>query len=561
MLRKIKLAHSVERRAYRKNRNIFLSFLSAIRYPLSAKALKDCLLCLLSAVLLILSFPNFNFWLLAWFGFVPLFFAIKNKSKFKSFLLFYLTGIIFWLGTIYWLIHVTLPGMIALVLYLALYFGVFGLIVSGSFLLTHYSLLFIPSVWVLLEYLRSHLFTGFPWALLGYSQYLNLPFIQIADITGAWGVSFLIMMVNVLVYKVIGHRSWVIGKKQNLLLAILLLFLSLGYGIYKLHLSPITYHLSPIKISVIQGNIAQELKWNKSSRGFIMDRYFSISNEALRDKPELIIWPEAALPVALEEEPSYYERVKDFVKETKAPLVFGAVTLRENIYYNSALLISAGPELLARYDKLHLVPFGEYIPLRKILSFLETVVPIGDFSSGKEYTVFTLPTAYHLVPTKFSVLICFEDLFPDLSREFVKRGAGFLINITNDAWFKKTSSPYQHLCASVFRAVENRVFLVRAANTGVSGFIAPTGKIVSLVGDKFGNNIFISGYRSQEISLSKRNYSFYTRYGNIFVTACLLFVLGGIITFKKIAFGDNFKRFSQWYGKVFYTFLYHKKRP
>jgi len=450
------------------------------------------------------------------------------------------------LGTIYWLVHVTLPGLIILVLYLALYFGVFGWILSAiRYPLSAFNLLFIPSVWVLLEFIRSHLFTGFPWALLGYSQYLNLPFIQIADITGAWGVSFLVMMVNVLVYKVIGHRSWVIGKKQNLLLAILLLFLSLGYGIYKLHLSPITYHLSPIKISVIQGNISQELKWNKSSRDFIIDRYFSLSKEALKDKPDLIVWPEAALPVVLEEEPSYYERAKDFVKEAKAPLLLGAVTLRDNIYYNSALLISARAKLLGKYDKLHLVPFGEYIPLRRAFRFLEIVVPIGDFSRGREYTVFNLPTTYaasggtppfgggYPLPTKFSVLICFEDLFPDLSREFVKRGAGFLINITNDAWFKKTSSPYQHLCASVFRATENRVFLVRAANTGVSGFIAPTGEIVSLVGDKFSNNIFISGYKSQEISVSKQGHSFYTRYGDIFVTICLLFVLGGIMLCQK----------------------------
>jgi len=462
-----------------------------------------------------------------------LFFAIENKSKFKAFLLFYLTGVIFWSGIIYWLVHVTLPGLIILVLYLALYFGLFGLIVSTCLLPTTYYVVFIPAAWVLLEYIRGHLFTGFPWALLGYSQYLNLPVIQIADITGAWGVSFLVIMVNVLVYKVIGHGSWVIGKKQNLLLAILLLFLSLGYGIYKLHLSPITYHLSPIKISVIQSNISQDLKWNKSSRDFIMERYFSISNGALKDKPDLIIWPEAALPVVLEEEPSYYERAKDFVKEANAPLLFGAVTLRDNIYYNSALLISTEGQLLGKYDKLHLVPFGEYIPLRKTLSFLETVVPIGDFSRGREYTVFNLPTTYYPLPAKFSVLICFEDLFPDLSREFVKGGAGFLVNITNDAWFKRTSSPYQHFCASVFRAVENRVFLVRAANTGVSGFIAPTGKIISLLGDKFGNNIFISGYESQEVSVSKQGNSFYTRYGDIFVTACFLFVLGGIIIFIK----------------------------
>ncbi|MDP2945971.1 MAG: apolipoprotein N-acyltransferase [bacterium] len=514
--------------------------LRQVRSPVTRSASpvsKELFLCLLSAVLLILSFPKSNLEFLAWFGFVPVFFALNNKSLKQAFLLFFITGIIFWSGIIYWLVHVTLPGTIVLILYLALYFAIFGLIIRPlTKRSTPYVLIFIPSVWVLLEYIRSHLFTGFPWALLGYSQYLNLPVLQIADITGVWGVSFLVMMVNVAIIEI--TSSAIRGLRPRLkavgILMIALLFLTLSYGYFRLFQRPAMNTRHSILISVIQGNIPQELKWNKDSNDFIMDRYFSLTAQALKDKPDLIIWPEAALPVVLEEEPGYYERVKGFVKEVNIPLLLGAVNLRDNLYYNSALLISEKGELLVRYDKLHLVPFGEYIPLRKILSFLETIVPIGDFTRGKEYTVFNHPTPYSLLPTnEFSVLICFEDLFPDLSREFVKRGAVFLINITNDAWFKKTSSPYQHLCASVFRAVENRVFLVRSANTGVSGFIAPTGKIVSLVGDKFGNHIFVSGYKSQEISLSKRRLSFYTRYGNIFVIACLLFILGGIMVFKK----------------------------
>jgi len=497
--------------------------------------MSSLLLCLLSAILLILSFPCFNLWILAWFALVPLFFAIQGKSKAKAFLLSYITGIIFWLGTIYWLIHVTLTGMIILVLYLALYFALFGLIISTmNYELSTLDLLFIPSVWVILEFIRSHLFTGFPWALLGYSQYLNLLFIQIADITGAWGVSFLVAWVNISVYSVIRQPSSLIRKKYKYVFPLACIIFTSIYGYHKLNL-PTTRSLLParLKISVIQPNISQELKWNESLRDFIMEGYFSLSKQALKDKPDLTIWPEAALPVVLEEESPYYKRVKDFVKEAKTPLLFGAVSLRDNIYYNSALLISKEGWLLGKYDKLHLVPFGEYIPLRKILGFLETLVPIGDFTAGRDYTVFSLPTTYYLLPTKFSVLICFEDLFPEISRKFTKRGADFLVNITNDAWFKRTSSPYQHLLSSVFRAVENRVFLVRAANTGVSGFIAPTGKIISLVNNKFGNNIFVSGYESQEISLSKQGQSFYTRYGDVFIVICILFVLSSIIIFKK----------------------------
>jgi len=529
------------------------------RLPVCPLKIKDYILCFISAALLILSFPKFNIWLFTWFGFVPLFFALQNKSKAKAFFLSYITGIIFWAGTIYWLIHVTLLGLILLVLYLALYFGFFGLIISrpAPCALCPAPLLFIPSLWVLLEYLRSHLFTGFPWALLGYSQYLNLPIIQIADIAGAWGVSFLVVMVNVIIKEIIGSRFKVQGSRQKinykfLFVACGLWLVACGYGVYKLYLRPVYPERSRgapcalrlVKISVIQGNIPQELKWNPGAKDFIMNKYFTLTRQAVEGKPDLIIWPEAALPVVLEEEPIFFERVEDLVRGVRTPLLLGAVTTKEGIYYNSALLVSGEGKLLNKYNKLHLVPFGEYIPLRKTFRFLETIVPIGDFTAGKDYTIFEL-SRYPVTPlprlnaqtrkranaqTNFSALICFEDLFPQISREFVKKGANFLVNITNDAWFSKTSSPYQHLQASVFRAVENRVNLVRAANTGISGFIAPSGEIISLVRDEKGRNIFIDGYQTQEIIISKRPLSFYTRYGDVFVAACILFILYGIIS-------------------------------
>jgi apolipoprotein N-acyltransferase len=205
-------------------------------------------------------------------------------------------------------------------------------------------------------------------------------------------------------------------------------------------------------------------------------------------------------------------------------------------------LISSQGETLVKYNKLHLVPFGEYIPLKKIFPFLETIAPIGDIRPGQDYTIFALPGPQSPVPslnaqtrkrtnaqTKFAVLICFEDLFPELARNFVKKGAQFLVNITNDAWYRKTSAPYQHLQASVFRAVENRVSLARAANTGVSGFITPNGKIISLVCDRTGRNIFIEGYKDQEIAIIERRPTFYTRYGDVFIVVCFLFLLYDII--------------------------------
>jgi apolipoprotein N-acyltransferase len=514
---------------------------SRIAYCVSRIA-KDISLCVLSSLLLILSFPVFNFWLLAWFGFVPLFFVLRDKSRLQAFLLSYITGVIFWLGIVYWLVHVTLPGMILMVMYLALYFGLFGLIFAFSYLLpTTYYLLFIPSAWVILEYIRSHLLTGFPWALLGYSQYLNLPAIQVADITGAWGVSFLVMMVNVAIYGAVRQKQKKPLFTIHYLLPFSLLFLSLGYGFYSLRNTQYAQR-NTLRISVIQGNIPQELKWERGARGTIMEKYLDLTRRAAREDPDLLIWPEAALPVVLEDEPAYFESVRDFTKKIQRPLLLGAVTRREDSYFNSALLVSQRGELLGRYDKLHLVPFGEYIPLRNTLRFLETVVPIGDISRGREYTIFQIQSPKSLpvpaspaggrqagkVQNGFAVLICFEDLFPELSRQFAKKGALFLVNITNDAWFKKTSAPYQHLQASVFRAVENRLPLVRAANTGVSGFIAASGEIISLLNAAGGKETFVEGYKTEEIALLSSRHSFYTRYPDVFVLCLSIFVLYGI---------------------------------
>jgi apolipoprotein N-acyltransferase len=493
---------------------------------------ENILLALIGGLLLSLSYPACNLEFLAFFAFIPLFFAIKNTSKGKAFLLAYITGVIFWLGTIYWLIHVTLPGLILLVLYLSLYFGNFGLFFRYAIRNTQYSILntiTIPTAWIFLEYLRSKLFTGLPWALLGYSQYLNLPIIQIADITGVWGVSFLVMLVNVAIYQLIAHRSWVIGKSFSkssdlrpmicYLLPLLVLLFSLFYGFYKLSLHPTPYTLYPIKVTVIQGNIPQHEKWNEGFKDAIFERYEALTKESAKDKPDLIIWPETSVPDVIGEEPEVLDRILKLAKSVKTPLLIGSVTTSYPTPYtlhpkpyNSAILISGEGEILNQYDKLHLVPFGEYIPLEKFFPSLRKWIgiPIGDFKSGQEYTVFKLNTQYSRLPmqakiggqaipnTQFAVLICFEDIFPGLSRRFVKEGAQFLVNITNDAWFMRSSAPYQHVQASVFRAVENRVPVVRTANTGVSCFIDQNGKVYDKVmtGKK---DIFVLGYKTSEV--------------------------------------------------------------
>lgn len=490
--------------------------------------IRSILLAIVSGELLAIAFSSHNLGLLAWIALVPVFFSLENRSRLQAGTLFFITGIVFWAGTIYWLAHVTLPGTMAMIVWMALYCGLFGLLIRPFTInSTPYALVYIPAVWVLIEYIRSRLLTGFPWALIGYSQYLNLPAIQIADLTGAWGVSFLIVFTNAAIVEIIGAHKIKNFQRLKLVSVFLVLFLTLvfSYGFYRVHAARTAHGARRIRISVIQGNIPQEFKWDPVYNDFILDRFLNLSTQALADDPDLIVWPEAALPVVLEEEPQYTQKIKEFSAQSRALILTGALTNRDSTYYNSAVLIH-GFDKLQRYDKLHLVPFGEYIPLKKTFPFLEAVAPIGDIARGREYSVFNYRTPGLKQPLKFSVLICFEDLFPEISRRFVQRGAGFLVNITNDAWYRMTFAPYQHLQASVFRAVENRVYLVRSANTGISAFIAPDGAVISRVQDASGKDIFVRGWLTLEVDVTEAGKTIYNRFGDWFVLFCgLIFIL------------------------------------
>jgi len=481
---------------------------------------KSIFLSFLSSALLSLSFSSFSPWILAWVGFLPLLLALENKSLRQSFFIAYLCGVVFWAATVYWLIHVTLIGQLVLILYLAIYFGVFGVAIYLSRVFSPINrMFFITGSWVLLEYLRSYLFTGFPWCLMAFSQYKNLPVIQIADFSGAWGVSFLIVLINAGFYLILRKKS----KKAIAGICIGLLLLSLGYGFCKLSYNfKNLANAKVLKVLVVQGNIPQHLKWNRQAVNFILNNYKETTIGALGDKPDLVIWPEASVPGLFGQDELEFAEVFSLARVQNINLLVGAVSQVKENYFNSALLINNFGQLLDTYNKLHLVPFGEFIPFKKTFPFLETIAPIGDITAGKKYTIFKQPA-------DFGVLICFEDLFPQISRQFIKNGAKFLVNITNDAWYKEGSAPYQHFAASVFRAVENHVYLARAANTGISGIIDPYGRIVAKVSDGKGKYIFVKGCSSQEIYLVTAKPTFYNRFGEVFVIFCLLlmfFTLG-----------------------------------
>lgn len=500
-------------------------------------------LCALSSILLILSFPDFNISILAWVSLVPLFFSINGKKPLTAFAVSYCAGVIFYLGTIYWLVHVTLPGMIGIVLYLGLYTALFGFFIrkplTESSML---SLIAIPSLWVALEYGRAHFLSGFGWNLLAYSQAPNLMMIQTADIVGAYGVSFLIVLINTALFFAIKDIR---RKKYTTLypiVAIIALFLCAGYGTVRMNNIFIGERL---KVAVVQGNIPQDKKWDPEFRRWILDTYDRLTLSAAREDPDLIIWPESSVPGFLLDEHDLFNGVANLAKKAGSPLVVGAPRLAidgRDVYYNSTFFVGKDGTARDYYDKIHLVPFGEFIPAKGIFSFVEkfTKSTIGDFSPGREYAVYKFfierrtnggeGSRKLTKKVQFSTLICFEDIFPDIAREFVKHGANFLVNMTNDAWFGDTSAPYQHAESSIFRAVENRVNVVRAANTGLSCFIDQKGRITSAV-ESGGRRTFVEGYKVDNIVLAN-TITFYTKYGDLFAYLCI-----AVSLIYSIAFG------------------------
>ncbi|MFC1576596.1 apolipoprotein N-acyltransferase [Candidatus Omnitrophota bacterium] len=490
----------------------------------------------ISAALLVLAFPRFNLWFLAWFALIPLFFAIEGKKIRERFALGYLFGLVFFALTLYWFVNVTIPGILILIVLLSLAPAIFCVFFFISVSpnpkpYTLYYIISIPAAWVFTEYLRTHLLTGFPWALLGYSQSLNLPVIQISDITGAYGVSFLIVIVNLGIYLVLRRAKW---KFYVSFFIMVLIALSLLYGQKRIS-KP--YHSQSLKVAVIQGNIPQEKKWDPRYKELILNKYETLTRESLKDSPSLVVWPETSVPGDLEE-PRLKSRITGLAASGNIYLLVGTFREGDVGFFNSATLISDKGEILESYNKIHLVPLGEFIPFKNAFAWVRSVIdkPIGDFEKGREYTVFKFRLVNKVKEPdriskttefyKFSALICFEDMFPDLCRNFVKKGARFLVNITNDAWFGKTSAAYQHAEGSVFRAVENRVPVIRAANTGVSCIIDHTGRVTEIVKDR-DRETFVDGYVTGTIMPIFSN-SIYTRFGDVFSWVCTFLAFYGI---------------------------------
>ena len=490
-----------------------------------------------------LAFPATQWSWLAWGALVPLVLSIRGKTPAKAFHMGLTMGMVHFFSLIYWIlptlrtygnlpILLALPVLILMVFYLALYPALFCLILSRNFSHESFSAslpLKASLVWVALEFIRANVFTGFPWGLTGYSQYLNINLIQIADITGVYGISFLIVMVNTILAMAWNHLisnklPSKIRKKETTALAVwsvLLIFTITGVMIYG-HERLITMETTMATaqkrvVSVIQGNVPQSEKWDETYKAQTVSTYCELSLAAPPGQTrDLIIWPETALPFYYTWDEEMSHRVNHCIQESNAWFIIGSPAfsfLGENDFqfFNRAYMLTPRAIVSEFYDKSHLVPFGEYVPFGDYLTFLDKLTSqAGDFSPGT-------PDAKPLTFKKnhAGILLCFEIIFPELASTVVRNGADLLVTMTNDAWFGRTSAPLQHFSMAVFRAVENRRSVARAANTGISGFIDPRGKITGTTA------LFEKATLTQAVSCVNLM-SFYTKHGDLFAWLCLL---------------------------------------
>lgn len=488
----------------------------------------------LSGIALIFCFPTFDLYLLSWIALVPFLISLWNKKPEQAFKAGFFMGLPYFFGTLYWIYHSinhyggvsfisSLCIVFLLCLYLSLYTGLFALFFSIKIRSTRFPALFIaPVLWVTLEFIRSYALTGFPWSSIGYTQYRFLHAIQFADITGIYGVSFFVVAVNGAIadFFIMKRRlqDMPLFSLSQTAVGFVLLSVSIIaifiYGYWHLHENRPG---KPIRVSIIQGNIEQDKKWETAYQKEVLDTFKELSKTAVTRAPSLIVWPETSVPFYFNYDKAYIREFTDFQRELNAYLLFGSILIKEAppegsryLLANSAILLDPDGKTSYIYDKIHLVPFGEYIPLRKILFFLDKlVVGIGDYVPGKHYLRAETPYG------SFGTHICYEIIFPGLVRKFYSRGGDFMVTITNDAWFGRTTGPYQHFSMAVFRAIENRKPLIRAANTGVSGFIDSNGRILGTM------PIFQKEVMTMDVMTDSYR-SFYSKYGDLFSYLCII---------------------------------------
>lgn len=485
-----------------------------------------------SGIILFCSFPSVNLFPLAWVAIVPLLIALEPVENWKSaFLVGYVAGFLFFAGLLiaivllypYANIFATLLGYILLVGYTALYFAVFAVLVHQ--LPWQSGILFplgVAAIWVSLEWVRSWLLTGFPWGNIGYSQWNYLPGIQIASLTGVYGISFVIVFFNAGIATLIRRRHEWRKELVAVIVSCLLAMICLIYGYAAIARSENTPQKS-MKVAIIPGNISQIEKWKSENFPKIFARYINLTRKAAAQNPDVIVWPETTVrgQVLSGEWVNYNAHFKKVLREIGGiPMLIGATDPDAfGDLYNRVMSVSSEGEVLGKYAKMHLVPFGEYVPLA---DFLPNFVQFRPFEHGK--TVNLLPiTNVGTMQTndeqiEVGTSICFESAFPNHFRQFVKKGADAMGILTNDAWFVGTAFPELHLAMAPLRAVENRIAVFRCANGGYSCVIDSFGQITTpFVTPQTDKEFLIA-----DVALSEGKQTFYTRYGDWLPILCLM---------------------------------------
>ena len=498
-------------------------------------------------MLLAISFPKFGHPAIAWIALVPLLIAVYGQPLPRASALGFTTGVVYFTGTLYWITRVMvmfgdLPWSVAvlvnaaLVAYLTLYVVIFTMVMARITAANGPgALLAAPLVWVATELGRTHLFTGFPWVLLGYSQVTVLPVAQLASIFGVFGLSALVASVSASFAFVLlpvsvtpggPARSTGIPRRSFAPLIVTLGFVAMTavWGGLRMRDRSLLTGGEAVRVGLLQGNVAEADRWEDRKAAEVFGRYLDMSRRAVAQGATFVVWPESATPYPFGEDPRATERMRDLARTLKVPILIGTDQIEQGPprkYYNAAVLIKSDGSLGGVYRKMHLVPFGEYVPAREVFFFASKIVQaVSDFSAGD--TAEVLPVDGHLVSTS----ICYEIVYPDLVRRFTAGGSELLTTITNDSWFGATSAPYQHFAQASMRAIENGRYLVRAANTGISGIVDPYGHVLAQ------SNLFEPATIVGEARFL-RSATIYARTGDVFAYACTLLTAALLVVAMK----------------------------
>jgi len=496
----------------------------------------DVALATISGALFVLSFPKFGHPAFGWIALTPLLVALSGAALRRAFLLGLTTGIIYFTGTLYWITSVLaayggLQTWVAvlinagLIAYLALFPALFALITRRIVMAYGRSaLMAAPVVWVATELARSSI-TSFPWELLGYSQVTVLPIAQLASLFGVYGLSMLIAAVSAaLAFAAAGPRQGPV-RYMPAVGAVMIVLAIAVWGSRRVAASEWTRAGEPIRIGMIQGNVDQAQKWDVKRASAIFQDYVNLTRQAIREGAQLVLWPESSTPFLFEEDLPAAAVVRTLAQQARVPIVFGSDQIergRPDRFFNSAFLVRADGTTGGVYRKMHLVPFGEYVPFQRLLFFAAPLTEqAGTFSPGLNPEL--LPVDGH----RLSVAICYEVVYPDLVRQFVAGGSELLTTITNDAWFGQTSAPVQHFQQAAMRAIENGRYLVRSANTGISGIVDPYGRVIAET------PIFQSAVLVGEARFLRTS-TFFSRHGDVLAYASALATAALLVLARRV---------------------------